>query len=415
MLNSPVFLFCCSTWWTQDIRRFLSGKQAAPEAIKICSSETMTYSPIYVTCFLSYDTDTWQCFWLITFVLGCFALVLFFGFLFSTSMLGWLHVSLGLELVDLRLAHVLVPVIVLVFVDFKNHVLTWGCKQWHQCFGWVLHWGAVQSHHVSRKKFVLLCSVLLLCYTVCLYLCLQHVLYLCGVWCFETKKPSQDEASPSPPCLQGAGIQHAVGGSPPPLPPPPPRPSTGGGAAASPKTPPKLGWCSTPEEAFTRTPEKDCLIQKLLWFTMWMLYTKTMLIKYFRCCPMFLWDVHSKEYTSHLCRCSNHAYRRRERTRWKRRQKRRWKMRRKKRTGDRFWWLHVSLVLELVYLRLAHVLVPVIVLVIVPVIVPVIELVYDTLLNRNSRWHFDHIVLNISIYFIFYDWLITDVCCFGTK
>ena len=31
----------------------------------------------------------------------------------------WLHVLLGLELVYLRLAHVLVPVIVLVFVDIK--------------------------------------------------------------------------------------------------------------------------------------------------------------------------------------------------------------------------------------------------------------------------------------------------------
>ena len=77
-----------------------------------------------MTCFLSYDSDSWQCFWLITFVLGCFALVLFVEFLFSASMLGWLHVSLGLELVYLSLAHVLLPVIVLVFVDFKNHVLT---------------------------------------------------------------------------------------------------------------------------------------------------------------------------------------------------------------------------------------------------------------------------------------------------
>lgn len=110
-----VFLFCCSTWWTQDLRRFLTGKGAAPEAIQICSSETLVYSPIYITSFLTFESATWLCFWLMTFVLWCFALVLFFGFLFSVPMLGWLHVSLGLELVYLRLAHVLVPVIVLVF------------------------------------------------------------------------------------------------------------------------------------------------------------------------------------------------------------------------------------------------------------------------------------------------------------
>ena len=74
------------------------------------------YSPIYITTFLTFESATWLCFWLMTFVLWCFALVLFFGFLFSVPMLGWLHVSLGLELVYLRLAHVLVPVIVLVIV-----------------------------------------------------------------------------------------------------------------------------------------------------------------------------------------------------------------------------------------------------------------------------------------------------------
>ena len=89
MLSSPVFLSCCSTGCTQEIRRFLENEKKlnGPAAIQICSTETVTYSPIYVTSFISYDTDTWQCFWLITFVLGRFALVLFFGFLFSTSML----------------------------------------------------------------------------------------------------------------------------------------------------------------------------------------------------------------------------------------------------------------------------------------------------------------------------------------
>ena len=201
MLSSPVFLSCCSTGCTQEIRRFLENEKKlnGPAAIQICSTETLTYSPIYVTSFISYDTDTWQCFWLITFVLGCFALVLFFGFLFSTSMLGCC-------------AHMYT----------KEEDTGRPYKLW---MGATLRSCAVQLRVLEELcTFVFTKSVLYFCVFIPL---LATCLVLVWSLMFWFQKPWQGEASASLPCQKATGIQeprHAVGGPPPPLPPPPPRP-----------------------------------------------------------------------------------------------------------------------------------------------------------------------------------------------
>lgn len=60
-------------WTSKGIRRFPENEKKTPSPlnIQICSTETLSYSPMYVTAFISWSTDTWLLFcWCL--LLACF-------------------------------------------------------------------------------------------------------------------------------------------------------------------------------------------------------------------------------------------------------------------------------------------------------------------------------------------------------